>query len=312
MINERISGISNFVNVVEAGSFALAASRLRVTRSAVGKAIARLEQRLGVRLFHRTTRRQSLTDDGQAYYERCVRALAELDAAEAAFENGRREPRGRLRVSAPVLFGRYCVAPLLVELASAHPQLELELSFSDRVVDLAEEGFDLGIRIGKLPDSATLVARQLGLQRMGICASPAYLAGHSYPRSIEDLAAHTGIVYGRGGQAMPWRIADDAGRVHETRIRSSLRFDDLQAIADAAVSGAGLAWLPCWLLAGHLQAGELVLVMNSERVLATEVHAVWPVAPQLPSKTRMAIDALVAEVPRLMGMPQGAGLPASV
>ena len=203
MINERISGISTFVNVVEAGSFALAASRLRVTRSAVGKAIARLEHRLGVRLFHRTTRRQSLTDDGQAYYEHYVRALAELDAAEAAFENGRREPRGRLRISAPVLFGRYCVAPLLIGLARAHPQLELELSFSDRVVDLAEEGFDLGIRVGRLPDSATLVARQLGVQRMGICASPAYLARHGCPRTIEDLAGHAGIVYGQSGRVAP-------------------------------------------------------------------------------------------------------------
>lgn len=311
MIDERISGISTFVNVVEAGSFALAASRLRVTRSAVGKAIARLEQRLGVRLFHRTTRRQSLTDDGQAYYERCVRALAELDAAEAAFENGRREPRGRLRVSAPVLFGRYCVAPLLIGLARAHPQLELELSFSDRVVDLAEAGFDLGIRVGRLPDSATLVARQLGSQRMGICASPAYLATHGCPRTIEDLAAHTGIVYGQSGRVAPWRIADEGGRIHELRMRSSLQFDDMQVIADAAAGGAGLAWLPCWLMARQVQAGELVLVMDSERVLATEIHAVWPVAPQLPSKTRIAIDALVAEVPRLMGLPQDAGLPAS-
>ncbi len=305
MINERLSGITAFVQVVEAGSFALAAERLRVTRSAIGKTIARLEQRLGARLFHRTTRRQSLTDDGQAYYERCVRALAELDAAEAAFESGRREPLGRLRVSAPVLFGRHCVAPVLRDLMRVHPRLEIELSFNDRVVDLLEDGFDIAVRVGTLADSANLVARRLGTQHMAICASPAYLAKHGHPTSVQAMDGHVGIVYGRAGYDIPWRVRNIDGRIEQPKIKSALRFDDLQAIADAAVAGIGLAWLPCWLLSRHVHAGELVLVMDSEFVVASDIHAVWPKMRHLPSKTRVAIDALVAEIPKMIGL--GAG-----
>ena len=299
-MSERLNGISAFVQAVEAGSFAQAAQRMSLTRSAVGKSIARLEQRLGVRLFQRTTRSQRLTADGEAYYERCVRALAELDAADAALETGRREPSGRLRVSCPVLFGRRCVAPILVALANQHPGLALEIAFSDRVVDLVEEGFDLAVRIGELPDSDTLAARKLGSQRMGICAAPSYLARHGTPASVAEFRGHAGIIYGRLGEHRVWPVREADGTVTEISIEARLQFDDLQAIADAALAGVGLAWLPCWMLAQHRKAGELVMVMDSERVLAKEIHAVWPKSRYLPSKTRAAIDALVAEIPRLM------------
>lgn len=158
-MNERLNGINVFVQAVEAGSFSAAATRLHQTRSAVAKAIARLEERLGVRLFHRTTRSQALTEAGQSYYERCVRALAELDAGEACIGTGRSEPTGRLRISVPVLFGRQFVAPLMMDLAQRYPQLTIDISFSDRVVDLLDEGFDLGLRVGPLPNSTSLAAR---------------------------------------------------------------------------------------------------------------------------------------------------------
>jgi DNA-binding transcriptional LysR family regulator len=302
-VNERLNGIAAFVQSVEAGSFALAAERMQLTRSAVGKSIARLERRLGVRLFQRTTRRQSLTDDGQAYYERCVRALAELDAGEAALDTGRRSPTGRLRVSAPVAFGRHCVAPVLLELARQHSGLIVETSFSDRVVDLVEEGFDLAVRVGALTDSASLSARRLGSQRMGICAAPSYLAQHGCPANADQLSQHIGIAYGRDGTTASWRVRGSDGQIHEPRINSRLRFDDLQVIADAAVGGAGLAWLPCWLMAPHVRAGALTLVMDSERVLATDIHAVWPRTRYLPSKTRTVIDALAAKIPAMIGHP---------
>ena len=302
-MNERLNGIAAFVQSVEAGSFSLAADRMHLSRSAVGKSIARLERRLGVRLFHRTTRQQSLTDDGQAYYERCARALAELDAGEAALDTGRRSPTGRLRVSVPVVFGRHCVAPVLLELARQHSGLTVETSFSDRVVDLVEEGFDLAVRVGTLTDSASLSTRRLGTQRMGICAAPSYLAEHGCPANAEELTRHVGIVYGRNGQTASWRVRGTDGQIREPRIDSRLRFDDLQAIADAAVGGAGLAWLPCWLMAPHVRAGALTLVMNSERVLATDIHAVWPNTRYLLSKTRTAIDALAAKIPAMIGYP---------
>jgi DNA-binding transcriptional LysR family regulator len=299
-MRNHLSDIVAFVQSVEAGSFALAAERMQLTRSAVGKCVARLEKRLGVRLFLRTTRRQSLTEDGQAYYERCVRVLAELDAAEAALDRGRRVPSGRLRVTAPVLFGRRCVAPVLLKLACKYPGLTMEASFSDRVVDLVEEGFDLSVRIGTLPDSASLTARRLGTQRMAICAAPSYLAEHGCPTNVDELDGHAGIVY-RPTVRAPWLVRDSDGQLREPRINSRLQFDDLQSIADAAVAGAGLAWLPCWLLAPHVRAGELVLVMDSQRVLATDIHVVWPRTRYLPSKTRAAIDMLVEEIPSMIG-----------
>lgn len=303
-MSDRLHGISAFVEAVEAGSFATAAQRMRLTRSAVGKSIARLEQRLGVRLFQRTTRSQSLTEDGQAYYERCVRALAELDAGVSALDSGKSEAIGRLRVSVPVLFGRHCVAPVLMALAQRHPRMTIEISFSDQVVDLVEEKFDLAIRSGSLPDSTTLVARRLATQDMAICAAPSYLAQHGTPADVAAMRTHVGIAYGRAGRLEPWRVRDSSGEVHKPQVDIRMVFDDLQAIADAAVAGAGLAWLPCWLMSKHSRAGELALVIDSESVLPTEIYLVWPQSRYLPTKTRVAIDTLLAEIPGMVGKMQ--------
>lgn len=171
-----LNGIDLFATVVEAGSFAQAAERLHLTRSAVGKGVARLELRLGVQLFHRTTRSQSLTEEGALFYRHCLRALEEVRLGETALASNKLTLNGRLKVSMPVLFGQQCVAPILLALAKAHPGLALELSFSDRKVDLVEEGVDLVIRNAEPPDSLDLAARRLGEHGMTLCASPAYLA----------------------------------------------------------------------------------------------------------------------------------------
>jgi len=307
-MNERLDGIAVFVDVAEAGSFALAAQRLGVTRSAVGKIIARLELRLGVRLFVRTTRRHNLTEDGQIYYERCIRALAELDAAEAAFDGGKRAPSGRLRISVPVLFGRRCIAPVILRLMQKYPALQIEMSFNDRVADLVEEGYDLAVRIGTLPDTSKLVARRLGVQRMGICAAPDYLAQHGWPKRMEDFARHQGVAYSSTGRAVPWQLQAADGQVEEVNIDCRLRLDDLQAITDAAVAGAGLAWLPCWMIWHELRDQRLSLVMGADQLVATDIHVVWPRARHLPSKVRAAIDALVEEVPQVLGQDNGFAL----
>ncbi len=301
-MSERFDSIELFVAAAESGSFAQAAERLRVTRSAVAKSIGRLERKLGVRLFQRTTRSQSLTDDGRSYYERCVRALSELDQAEAVFAARRSEPSGRLRVSVPVLFGRKCIAPVLTRLARQYPALSVEVSFSDCVVDLVEEGYDLAVRVGTLQDSSTLAARRLGRQRMAICAAPSYLAAHGTPTTLAEMAERDCIVYSQGGRCAPWRVREGE-EVLELRAVSRLAFDDLQAIADAAIAGAGFAWLPCWLLAPHISSGELTLVMDSDRVLGRDIHAVWPKTRHLPIKTRAAIDMLAVHVPGMLGYP---------
>src|SRR5262245_11165465 len=296
MSDDRMQGIDVFVQAAEAGSFALAAERMRVTRSAIAKSIAKLEQRVGTRLFHRTTRKQTLTEHGQAYYERCKRALAEIDAAEAIFDDGRREPAGRLRVSAPVIFGRHYVAPILTALVDRHTRLSIELSFSDRVVDLVEEGFDLAVRIGPLRDSTSLTARLLVADRYVMCASPSYLKQRGSPQAPDDFAGHAGIFYLTRGTDTGWQMRDASGKLKDLRVEKRLSFDDVQAIADAAIGGAGIARLPRWLVAPYLRSGELVLLPDTGGIAESEIHAVWPHTRYLPSKTRAAIDALAREI----------------
>ena len=188
--NERFAGIRAFVQAVEAGSFSRAAQQLGMSPSSVGKAVARLEQRLDVRLFHRTTRSLSLTDEGLAFHDSCVRALAELEQAESTLAERRIQPAGRLRIAVPVLLGRDWVMPLLLQLAADYPALEIEARFSNQPVDFAEQGCDLAVRIGLLDDSASLAARQLGVQKLVVCAAPAYLARHGAPVTPQALNGH--------------------------------------------------------------------------------------------------------------------------
>ncbi len=295
-IQDPLDGVSTFVQVVETGGFTPAAERLGITRSAVGKAIARLEARLGVRLLQRNTRSQTLTAEGQIYYERCARALKELDTAEADLESGRMVPSGRLRVSVPEGFGQLCVAPILLDLTRLYPQLHVDLSFSDRNVDLVEDGFDLAIRIGNLQDSGTLAARHLGTQHISIGASPAYLAKSGTPRELADLEGHSVIGYSRAGVPAPWNMPSG----ERLNVRTQISMDDIQAIAAAAVAGYGIAWVPCWLLSSYVRRGELVHILPDYRARSFEIHAVWPHARQLRCKVRVAVDALVDGIPKLL------------
>lgn len=296
-MSEVLAGVDAFVAAVDTGSFSAAGARLGLTRSAVAKTVARLEGRLAVRLFHRTTRALSLTEDGQRYYEHCVRALGELRAGRATLESGRREATGRLRVSAPLLFGRRCVAPLLARLAARHPRLELDLALSDRLVDLVEDGFDLAIRNGEIGSGHGLMTRTVGLQRMTVCAAPAYLAVEGTPQGLDDLHRHHAVTYARDGRVRAWEFPLGKGAPVAVTPPSRLRFDDLEAIADAAEAGHGLAWLPCWLIRARVHGGTLVPLLADvpRQVFAT--HALWPAAPHMPMKLRLALDALAAELP---------------
>ncbi|ODT98771.1 MAG: LysR family transcriptional regulator [Rhodospirillales bacterium SCN 65-16] len=296
-MSDPLTGVSVFVQAVESGSFAMAATRLGLSRSAVGKTIARLEQRLGVQLFHRTTRSMSLTDDGQALYEHAARALEALRSAEAMLETGRREVAGRLRVSMPVLFGRRCVAPILSRLTRLHPGLELDLHFSDRPVDLTGDGFDLAIRNEPFAEISGLLTRRLARQRMTVCAAPAYLEAHGTPRTIADLGDHATIAYGRGERIRSWLFPRDADAPEEFIPLGRMRFDDLEAIADAATAGFGLAWLPCWLVRDRVASGELVRLLPDRPGLEFQINAVWPGPARLPLRVRVAIDVLAAELP---------------
>ncbi len=296
-MTDRFDGIQTFVQVVESGSLTLAAERLHLTRSAVGKALARLESRLGARLLLRTTRSQKLTEEGQSFYEHCLRALAELDAAQSALDSGRQAPRGRLRASVPLAFGHHYAAPALLALVEHHPQLEVEVSISDRAVDLLHDGYDLAVRIGSLPDSDRIAARRLGEQRMVLAAAPAYLARFGRPADTAGLTGHRGIDYAGPGHSQCWSLTDPQGRLHTVHLTARARLDDLQAVADAAIAGVGIAWLPDWLLARYVQSGQLLRVLPDHHAAPMPIHAIWPQRRHLPARTRCAIDALVAAMP---------------
>lgn len=297
---DRLTSMAVFVKAIDLGSFAAAAAVLDLSGPMVGKHVRFLEERLGVRLINRTTRRQSLTDFGRAYYERCRVVLAEAEAADALAADQLSEPCGRLRVTMPVHFGRRCVAPILLELSRQHPKLELDLSFSDRFVDLAEGEFDLAIRTGEPEDKAGVIARRLARQRMVVCASPAYLEAQGQPDQIEGLSRHHAVIYRRSGRVRPWLFPRDDQPPLEVMPVGPLRLDDLDAIADAAAAGMGLAWLPYWLIRERVQAGALVPLWPDRPGFLYDAYALWLPTPHLPLKIRLAVNTLAAALPGLM------------
>lgn len=298
---DRLGSMAVFVKSAETGSFAAAAEAFGISAPMVGKHIRFLEDRLGVRLINRTTRRQSLTDFGRAYYERCRIVLAEADAADALVAEQLSRPRGRLRVTMPALLGRKCVAPVLTALARQHADMELDLSFADTVLDLAEGGFDLAVRTGTLTDRAGLIARRLGSHRMVVCASPAYVETHGAPRDLDDLARHGAVLYARPGWVHPWLFPQKDQPPFEVSPPCRMRLDDLEAVMDAAIAGMGMAWLPSWLVRQELGAGRLVRLLPDVPEYVFENFALWLRTPHMPLKLRLAIDALVAGLPKYMG-----------
>jgi len=298
---DRLTSMAVFVKAVDLGSFAAAAAALDISGPMVGKHVCALEERLGARLLNRTTRRQSLTELGRAYYDRCRAVLAEAEASDALAADQLGEPMGRLRVTMPVHFGRRCVAPILLRLAARHPRLELDLSFNDRFSDLADDEFDLAIRTGELAGRAGVMARRVASQRMIVCASPAYLKVHGMPQAIEDLASHQAVVYRRSGRVRPWLFPRGPQNSIEIAPLHRLRFDDLDAIAETVAAGVGLAWLPSWLVREQLMSGVLVRVLPNEPEYLYDVFALWLHAPQMPPKLRAAIDVLALELPKFMG-----------
>ena len=259
----------------------------------VGKAVARLEQRLGVRLFERTTRRMALTEEGQAFHESCLRALAELDQAESALAERRSVPSGRLRMALPMLYGRICVLPVLMPLLERHPALDLDLQFSSRAVDLVEEHIDIALRIGQLEDSASQVARRLGEQALWLCAAPAYLARRGAPRTLDDLRDHDGIGRLRGDVAEAWQFNSAAG-AQRSKCRMRLRVSDLAAVRDAALAGQGLAQLPGWFAEEDVGAGRLQRVLRDAQPAPLPIHLLWSRTTRMTACQRVAVDALVA------------------
>jgi DNA-binding transcriptional LysR family regulator len=289
---ESLSGIATFVAVARAASFTQAGDMLGISKSAVGKSVARLEERLNVKLFHRTTRRLALTADGEAYFAVCARALEGIAEAEGSLGTKLLVPAGRLRIDMPAAFGRKVMLPILLEIGKAYPALQLTLTFTDHVTDLVEEGVDLAIRFGTLEDSSDLVARRLTSHRWVICAAPAYLAERGTPQTLADVAGHHCIVGYRRGRPLSWHVTEN-GQPARFAPPPTHQIGDGEAMVDAAVAGIGLCQMPLALMRPHIEAGTLVSVLDAWTGRAIDVHAVWPRTAHLRPKVRHVVDTLV-------------------
>jgi DNA-binding transcriptional LysR family regulator len=278
-----------FSHVAASGSFTTAAAELGITASAVSKQVRALEERLGVRLLQRTTRRVSLTAEGRGFYERLRNVLSDAVEAEQEVTQLHAELRGPLRIGAPMDFGRAHLAATLAEFAAAHPQLSLDVEFSDRFVDLVEEGFDLVVRIGDLADSS-LIARRLAPCRRVLCASPDYLAEHGTPRSPRDLADHAKIAYAYDTERS-WQFRGERG--HE-RIAVPIRHrtNNGHMLCALVREGLGIALIPTFLIADDLRERRLEAVLTGSLIGEIGIHAVFPYPKLLSNKVRRLVDFL--------------------
>ncbi|MBC3954845.1 LysR family transcriptional regulator [Pseudomonas triticifolii] len=291
---DRLKGIETFVAVAHAGSFTAAAERLNLTNSAVSKSVARLENRLGMRLFQRTTRSLSLSEEGAAYLAVCTRMLAELEDAETALAAQRREPAGQLRIDLPATFGRQHVLPLILAFTENHPRLRPRVTFTDRFVDILEEGVDLAVRIGG-PQvwPAGLGHRYLGTERVIFCAAPAYLHRHGMPRTFDELADHACILFGRGdGSISPWLFTDAQGQPETRVIEPRIVVGNGEALVAAVTSGFGIAQLATWLIKDQLQRGELVEILPDLSTEGLALHLAWPRSREALPKVHGLIELL--------------------
>lgn len=294
MKRAQLDEIFTFMSVVEAGSFVGGGRAIGLTRSAAGKALARLESRLGVRLLNRTTRHLSLTDDGRVFHAHCQRVLAALDDAEASVGQRTSRPRGVLRLTLPGAFGRLLVLPLLRDYLRTWPEVQAEVSFSDRVADIIEEGYDLAVRINVTSTDTRLVSRVVAQHRVVICAAPSYLAARGEPKTLEQLATHECLLFSSRSRRQRWRLREKGGAWVMVEGKSRLRLDSGEAIRDAAVAGLGIAYLPDFLVDEDLASGRLEALLPSCETEFVPVMALYPNKRHLPAKVRRFID-LMAE-----------------
>jgi DNA-binding transcriptional LysR family regulator len=291
---DKLRAMHTFVNIVEGGSLTAAADLLGTSAPSVVRMLAALETELGVRLLNRTTRRMSLTDAGREYYERCKRVLAEVEEAEAALSARRAAPKGRLRITAPVMFGRLHVTPIVAQFIAAQPAVEVELLLLDRVVDLVEEGIDAGVRIGHLAESS-LVAVHVSETRRVVCAAPAYLKKAGAPKVPRDLAHHRCIGFS-GLSAGEWSFGTQSRE--RVQIRAVLATNQVDAALDACVRGVGCAQFLAYQVQALLDSGRLKRVLQDHEPAALPIHVVYPYARLLSSNVRAFVDFAVPRLRR--------------
>ena len=285
---EGFGAIPVFVAVVENGGFSAAARSLGVSKSAVSKRINQLEAHLGVRLLHRTTRKLSLTEAGERYFEHAAQALTAAGQAEDAVTELQGEPQGHLKISSPMSFGRLHVAPLIPKLLQRYPKLQIDLVMDDRKVDLVAGGFDVAIRAGNLPAS-TLIARKLAPVRQVLCASPDYIDRYDRPGTPAELSGHNCVLYSYSSDAGEWTLIGESGPETVT-VSGSYQVNNSEALLEALREGVGIGRLPTFVAGPDLKTGRLVKLFESYRIPEFTIYAVFPERQYLPAKVRAFLD----------------------
>ncbi|MEW6347049.1 MAG: LysR family transcriptional regulator [Paraburkholderia sp.] len=287
---DRLQAMQVFTRVVDTNSFTRAAETLDLPRASVTTIIQNLESFLGTRLMHRTTRRLSLTPDGAAYYERCVRILADVEETEASFQSGNKKPHGKLRIDMPGSIGRLLVIPSLCEFHTRYPDIDLQLGLTDRPVDLLQEGVDCVVRVGALQDSS-LVARRIGIFEGVTCGAPEYLQKYGIPRTLDDLDAHSAVNYfsSRTGRVLDWAFKVD-GKEIEVKMKGTVSVNDADAYVTCGLEGFGLIQPALFMVLPHLQSGQLVEVLPDIKPLPMPISAVYPHSRHLSPKVRVFVD----------------------
>ncbi len=283
----RWAGVNEFVAVAEAESFTRAARRLSVSTAQVSRQVSALEARLATRLFYRTTRRVSVTEAGEIFYQHCRQVLDALDEAERSITNMQLSPKGKLRLTAPVTYGEKMIAPLVNEFVVRYPELEVEMNLTNQKLDLVGEGYDLAVRLGKLDDSS-MMARRLTSRTLYVCASPQYLSVHGTPHSLSELEQHNCLQ----GNLDFWRFQEQ-GKARNVRVTGNIRCDSGRALLDAALRGIGIVQLPDYYVQSALDSGQLIPLLTHYREDDDGIWAVYPHNRHLSPKVRMLLDFLV-------------------
>jgi DNA-binding transcriptional LysR family regulator len=282
-----------FVRAVEVGSFAGAAQQLGIAKSIVSRRILSLESRLGTSMFHRSTRRLSLTETGLAYYERARRILADVAEAEDVASQLHVELKGRLKVAAPMSFGYRHLSPVVTDFLRAHPQVDIELDLNDRRVDLISEGFDIAVRIGSLPDSS-IISRTLAPCRHVVCASPAYLVNHGKPQTPAELASegHVCLAYNNRPRAEQWRFLIDSIWTDVPVKARHIHSNNGDILCEAAIAGLGIVVLPTFIVNDAITTGALEVLLAGYEIASPSILAVWPPSRHVSGKVRAFVDLL--------------------
>ncbi|WP_038911412.1 LysR family transcriptional regulator [Dickeya dadantii] len=290
----RIGDIAAFVAVVDSGNYTRASGSVGVSRSAIGKSITRLESQLGVRLLNRTTRQLSLTEEGRIMYERCKQILEDLEEVDATMALRREKPTGTLRLTAPLSLGQRHVLPVIDRFLKKWPELRADVVFSDRYVDLIEEGFDIAIRIGEPKDDSRILTRTIATQHMVTCASPEYLARRGVPVTPEELSKHDTVFFRNAEKRRNWRYMTPFGDfIYDGPGRMDI--DSSEAMLSSAIAGFGIIQLPDYLAFQALEKGELVAILTEFKIAPEPVRIIYPSKRHLSPRIRGFVDLIVDE-----------------